>query len=141
MESFEWEPRYSVGHPVLDSQHRKLLGMCKAASLCLDDDSPEGTSRIHLLLNDLAVYAQTHFRTEEQILRQIDYALFEEHRAEHEDYFVSLTEILSAAAFGEIDKAGLHRYLLGWWLDHILVSDMCFAERMHTLLHPSRNAA
>jgi hemerythrin len=123
-----WDPSFSVGHPVLDSQHKELLLLCKRAAECMEDTSLEGTEHFHVLLNDLAVYAKKHFRTEEKILGQINCPLLDEQKAEHEEYEIWLSETLLSAMDGSSDKAAVHQFLTAWWMRHILESDMRYSE-------------
>lgn len=123
-----WNPSFSVGHPLLDSQHQELLALCNQAADCLADSSLEGTEHFHILLNDLAVYAKKHFRTEEEILIQYDCPLLGEQIAEHQAYEIRLGEFLLAAIYATPDKAGVYRFLSEWWLHHILESDMRYSE-------------
>lgn len=124
MNGLLWKESYSVGNATLDEQHKILLKLCNLISLCEQDNSPESLKSFHLILNDLADYADTHFRTEEELLIQANYRWVAEHIAEHLAYSEKLTEILYAATVGVIDKSGLARYLEKWWVDHILGSDM-----------------
>lgn len=123
MTATPWLPEYSVGHPVLDSQHRKLLGLCDRVAILVDDDSRESISQIHDVLNDLAVYAATHFRTEELLLVQCAYPHLHSQIAEHEDYQTHLAELLFEATQGTVLKVELHKFLAAWWIHHILESD------------------
>lgn len=122
----EWQPMFSVGHPLLDSQHQRLLALACRASACLTDSSGDSTGEFHLILNDLMAYAQQHFQTEEQILREFKYGGLEAQLAEHEAYLARLVDFMTAAMAGMIDKEGLQKYLVEWWRRHILVSDMQF---------------
>jgi hemerythrin len=123
-----WDPSFSVGHPVLDSQHKELLLLCKHAAECMEDTTLEGVEHFHALLNDLAVYAKKHFRTEEKILSQINCPLLDEQKAEHEEYEIWLSETLLSAMDGSADKAAVHQFLSTWWMRHILESDMRYSE-------------
>lgn len=123
-----WDPGYSVGHPVLDSQHETLLKMCRQAAECVNDTSLEGAEHFHVLLNDLAVYAKKHFRTEEQVLARYSYPLLDEQKAEHEEYEIWLSEALLDAMDGKSDKVAVYQFLSAWWVNHILESDMRYRE-------------
>lgn len=121
-----WDERFSVGNATLDAEHRKLLALCAQAADCLEDDNREGRLLFHSILNELCVYAEQHFHTEEAILNQHNYPQLAEQRAEHLEYQTQLAEFLYAATTGTIDKVGLHRYLSDWWQHHILESDMLY---------------
>lgn len=135
-ERITWLPSYSVGNETLDRQHQQLLKLCNEAIDCMESDSLESRGAFHLILNDLVHYTETHFKTEEAILRQHDYPLLEAHRAEHLAYQVQLTDFLLEATLGKIDKPALYHYLSAWWRNHILSSDMQYSSQIS---HPVKS--
>lgn len=124
----QWQPNYSVGDPLLDDQHKKLLSLCQEAVSCMSEDGSEGNSHFHSILNELADYVNQHFQTEEAILDRCSYPLLDHHRKEHLEYQIRLTDFLLSATLGEINRDGLHHYLSQWWSEHILGSDKQYAE-------------
>lgn len=125
--SLDWAPGFSVGHEVLDTQHRELLRICRLAEMSIDDDSETGVDLFHVVLNDLCRYAEVHFATEEAILEAIGYPQLDEQRTEHRTYLDELADFLFEATQGKADPVALARFLTGWWLHHILDSDMRYA--------------
>lgn len=124
-----WRPSYSVGDALLDSQHKRLLGLCNEAVRCAESkDKVTAGLEYHLILNDLMKYAVEHFDTEEQILEHYHYPLLEEQKSEHLEYFEKITELLMGATVGELDMSGLNQFISTWWVSHILVSDMQYSE-------------
>jgi hemerythrin len=123
---YEWQATFSVNHPLLDIQHRRLLALAARAEACLEDDGEQSIGDFHLILNDLMAYAHDHFRTEEQILRDYDYPGLNGQLAEHEAYVARLVDLTTAAMVGVIDRKALRNCLGEWWTHHILVSDMAF---------------
>lgn len=128
--TLEWGPGFSVGNDLLDSQHRELLRICRLAELSIDDTSEVGAELFHVVLNDLCRYADVHFRTEEAILERIGYPNIEEQRVEHQNYLDEVSDFLFKATLGRLDRLGLARFLTGWWMHHILDSDMHYAPFM-----------
>lgn len=119
-----WDESYSVGHPTLDSQHRRLLRICNELADCVEFNTPDSDSRFHEILNDLADYAREHFATEETVLKRLGYPHLKEHEQDHFTYIEAFTDILAHASRGMLDKAGTLLFLAKWWSDHILVTDM-----------------
>lgn len=129
-----WDARYSVGDPVLDRQHQKLLLLCGALRECAATAGEQSDTRFHEILHELAVYAREHFATEEKILERSAYPLLEQQRQDHIRYEEQVTEVLSAATFGKLEKAELLDFISDWWTQHILVSDMAYRDcvsRLH----------
>lgn len=133
----QWKLGYSVGNSTLDEQHKRLLQLCKQAVSCMADETPEGTRQFHDILNELATYVDTHFRTEEALLRKCGYPLVDQHAEEHFEYQKKLTDFLWSATLGEINKAELYRYLSFWWSDHILGSDKRYSTYLGELGRPA----
>ena len=121
---YEWEPRYSVGHPVIDAQHRHLLDLYARAAECLEDDSEEGKAKFFALLNDLAEHSRVNFRTEEEIMAAHGCPQVLLHGEEHLDFIERLADFLLEAAQGTLDKSGLYAFLDSWWQHHVLEGDM-----------------
>ena len=123
-----WQSSYSVGHEILDQQHRKILVLCTRAIDCLESDGAEVDEQAHQILNELKSYADLHFRTEEQVLSLCGYPGLAEQKAEHLEFSRRLTEMLYAATQGLIDKAAICVFLSGWWRGHILESDKQYSS-------------
>lgn len=124
---FAWSAAYSVGSDVLDAQHRTLLDLCVEASRCRTQEDSE---RLGDILERMRHYAEEHFRTEEGMLAASAYSGLSEQRREHEEYLERLTEFLLSASGQALDSATVHDFLLRWWLDHILHSDMAYKAHL-----------
>lgn len=129
----EWQPNYSVGNWLLDSQHKQLLSLCQQSIYCMDDESVEGVSQFHIILNELSEYVDIHFRSEEVILKECNYPLLARHKEEHLAYQEQLSDFMVAATMGEINKQGLVHYLSQWWSEHILCSDKQYMNSIQRL--------
>lgn len=119
-----WNPSYSVGHPLLDEQHKKLLAICGRLNACSAETSEDSKWTFHELLNDLAEYAASHFRTEEALLQQHQYADLETHKNEHYAYEEHVALAAYEAISGNQRRAEACAFIQDWWLSHILESDM-----------------
>lgn len=126
--NFAWSDAYSVGHPEMDAQHRKLLGLCEAAERCAPFDDSKGYETFHLVLNELFLYADSHFTAEEKLLAEFGYPDLETHKDEHERWLDRLADLLVESLDGPPDCDRLRRFLRTWWRQHILGSDMRYRE-------------
>lgn len=120
----QWDDSYSVGHSILDNQHKKLLRICNELASCVERNTPDSDAKFHEILNDLSDYAREHFTTEEAILKRLEFPNLAAHEQDHFAYIEQFTDILTDASEGVLDKAGTLMFLAKWWSDHILVSDM-----------------
>lgn len=129
-----WDENYSVGHDVLDFQHKKLLKICNDLYWLIKKD--ESDEHFHEVLNDLSNYARIHFEYEESVLLKKGYANYKEHEHEHFEYQEHLMHYLQEAMSGTLEKKDLHNWVANWWKDHILVKDMDFK---HTVMSDEYN--
>lgn len=120
----EWDPSFSVGHPMLDLQHQRLLAQCNALADCLALSGRESDLKFHGILHELSDYARTHFSTEEQLLKSVHYPFIEEQIKEHREFQEVMIELNVLAMGGILDKLQTQRMVADWWGKHILGSDM-----------------
>jgi hemerythrin len=107
---FEWNAAFSVGHELLDKQHQQLLGLCKQARDCANDNR-EG---FHKVLNDLAQFAMLHFQSEESVLKECKYAGLEAQEKEHVDFMVKIMDFLSDAMARNEDRVAFADFAWLW---------------------------
>ena len=133
-----WSPEFSVGHPLLDEQHKKLLALCQEAGAALSGE--RSRAQFNRLLGDLSEIAREHFASEEQLLRACAYPLTEAHIREHREYEERLMQILILAADGTMGLADLYSYAMAWWSDHVLNSDMHYGQYLRAASAACANA-
>ena len=125
MEQITWTENFSVGVMQLDKQHKRLIQILNRLI-----ENPQTTTRsetISDLLNDMTNYAQEHFTTEEELMRQYDYPRIEEHIAQHHA-FRRKTGEFCMATMNEVGTVpeNMLQYLRNWLVEHILKSDMAY---------------
>ncbi|MEW6678330.1 MAG: bacteriohemerythrin [Pseudomonadota bacterium] len=125
---FQWQDAYSVGVPVLDDQHRKLLSLCGEIERHLDDGPRDDA--LHDILHEMQRYATEHFASEEALLEQHGYGDLAQQKKEHQAYQEQLTGILMMASRGQVDPLQIKAFLSNWWVAHILNSDMQYKAFM-----------
>ena len=74
-----WEPEYSVGNVDMDNQHKELF---ESINEFFRQDNKQSAI---ILFESLSSYIDLHFESEENLLRQINYPLTDEHIKEHEE--------------------------------------------------------
>lgn len=125
MPFIQWDPSFSVGHAVLDADHRKLIDILNQ----IYDAWQENSCSLELgrLFDELLDYTDGHFSREESKLSARDYANLDHHHAAHE----RLRELVMAfrsrhLAGQQADRLTeeMAKFLKSWLLDHILEEDM-----------------
>jgi hemerythrin-like metal-binding protein len=115
-----WKDEYSVGNKLLDAQHRRLIELVNR----LDGDEP-----LDRVLEELARYADTHFRDEERLLEAVDYPGLDQQRIQHTAFRAWLDRNLDTyRSDGEasVTNRDLHVYLSVWIANHLMVYDAAF---------------
>lgn len=125
MPLIEWNSSFSVGSPVLDADHRRLIDILNQIY-----DAWQGSSssvQLGKLFDDLVDYTDGHFNREESKLSSRGYADLARHHAAHE----RLREVVLAfrsrhLAGQQPDKLteDMAQFLKTWLLNHILEEDM-----------------
>lgn len=125
MPFIQWTPSFSVGHPVLDADHRKLIDILNQIYDAWVTHS--STLELGRLFDELMDYTDHHFSREESKLAARDYEELDRHHAAHE----RLRELVHA--FRSRHLAGLKadalteemaKFLKSWLMDHILEEDL-----------------
>jgi hemerythrin len=129
MPAVEWNESFSVGHPGLDEQHRKLFGAIN--DLYDATRGRQATAESRRALEFLIDYTRTHFADEEALMEAKGYPGLAEHRAEHMELIANLQEFGRRLARSEADpfvEEDLIYFLTGAWLvDHVMTTDQKYA--------------
>lgn len=109
-----WDPRFSVGHEDLDTQHKHFLDQCNALADCLDAGNEEEFDRVFKQLMDSA---RAHFAGEEALLDAQGYSGLDALRDEREEFEYLAAEIVTTENF---DREELQTFLSLWWAGHVM---------------------
>jgi hemerythrin len=126
-----WGEDLSVGHPVLDEQHRAIFDLLGEAQDLWRRG--EGVSRLGPLLSRLGKLLEKHFPQEEAVLAASGYPKLQEHAAEHRIALSDLRDICNRFK-GGADAAGLApgwvvlEFIFRMAVGHVLASDAGYAE-------------
>ncbi|MHC4222495.1 MAG: bacteriohemerythrin [Planctomycetota bacterium] len=123
MEKIEWDPSFSVGVKLLDTQHKQIIEMVNR--LISDADTTVRSETVSELLTRLTKYANEHFQTEERLLREHGYPDLARHEERHKAFRKQVVD-LCQDAMAHVDSVPeeLLRFLKDWWTEHILKSDL-----------------
>jgi hemerythrin-like metal-binding protein len=117
-----WDRGMSVGVVKIDLQHQQLLEMFNALSAAMTEG--RGRDELGELLHGLADYALTHFATEEQLMGEIEYPAFDQHRARHQEFKGRILEFSERLRSGDVLLTSeVFTFLRGWIVGHILEED------------------
>ena len=131
MKEIAWDKSYEVGVPLLDEQHKKMVGivnrMIRAAGL----PSPEErTEAVRQVLMEMTTYGLVHFQFEEGIMQKYRYPDLDAHKKSHKDYRQTAAKLSAAASVGLEVTDVMVDYLCNWWIHHILEEDLLYREHI-----------
>jgi hemerythrin-like metal-binding protein len=140
----QWEPGFSVGHGLIDTQHQALLAQCNVlADCCLGgggggdgggDGGQASAQAFDQAFNHLKALAHQHFETEASLLASGKPEALEDHQVECEEFDYLAGEVATAENF---DRLELQRFIALWCVGHIAGS----AKEQLTLLAGDKTPA
>ena len=128
MAYIEWDESMSVGVPILDSDHQRLIRLLNSYVEALEED--EGLMVTDTIFSALADYVHYHFTREEEILAEVDYGDLERHKKSHralEDRFAELRDTYVLNPNKAAEKK-VEDFLIDWLKSHILKIDMQYKD-------------
>jgi len=126
MALFEWDDSISLNIPVIDEQHKELLGWIAALNDAVQKG--EGAQAIGDVLLKLVSYVCLHFDEEERLLLTCNYPDFASHRKEHDGFVKRLQEIQEHFQDGEELSKGTLEFMSDWIVTHIRGSDQKYGQ-------------
>ncbi len=117
-----WKDSLCTGISRVDEQHQKLVALINQLFRCMKD----GGDRMVLaqVVDELTSYTVTHFRDEEELMRQHNYPDLENHKSIHELFVNKVSVAAEKLKAGErVAPADLYNFLKGWLVNHIEEQD------------------
>lgn len=124
MATITWNPMMSVGVPILDADHRTLVGLINDLHRSVGDDEEYAT--LGSVLKALEDYADHHFAREERVMEICRYPSTSAHRAMHQRLFAQVRQLKDAY---DRDRTSVRAkdcldFLHKWLIEHICSTDM-----------------
>ncbi len=127
VEKIVWDQTYSVGHPLLDEQHKKII--CIINSLLESPNLQVNSDAVSDSLSLLKKYSEEHFKAEEHILKAYGYPDLVSHKEGHLEYTTKVINLYKHAIQGNSSvPEELLSFLTYWWQQHILFEDMAYKD-------------
>jgi len=130
MTMFNWKAEYAVGHPDIDSQHKRLFQL--AAELHSSMLAGHGKEILNRVLNNLISYTKHHFAAEEQLMADSGYPDYLQHKAKHDQLTAQVVEFQKDFVAGRTAiTVDLLQFLSNWLQHHIGLTDRKIAAYLH----------
>jgi hemerythrin-like metal-binding protein len=134
-EIFPWHKNFETGIELIDEQHKKLVDILNELAAHLANRSHEIT--LNQVFDDLAAYADYHFKSEEQIWKSHFKGdeWYSSHEQTHGSFIDKLTKLKNAQSEKPLDEVvqGIVSFLTHWLAYHILDSDKRLAMAVHAM--------
>lgn len=129
-EIFPWDRNFETGIAVIDQQHRRLVGILNDLAAHLANLS--GAITLNAVLDQLADYADYHFKTEEEIWRNNfgQDRWFLEHQGTHDGFIAKVGSLRRVEQTQDYDDLiqDIVSFLAQWLAYHILDTDKRMAK-------------
>jgi hemerythrin len=124
----KWTTDLAVGIEEIDAQHQELFRRAERFVMGLSEPTRQD---VGILLSYLRLYCVTHFGAEESWMRQVSYAGYEHHKAEHDGFIEHILEL--SREHERRGSPGLEPMRVGTWLqrwleEHVSGTDRAFAR-------------
>lgn len=133
MNLIKWKEDYSVGVKELDKQHQKLIELINNFNLLVEEH--EKLNEIPSLIDKLFDYMEEHLKTEEGYMKKYNYPNYEEHVAEHENFFVNNIKSFRNKSKEKklISSIEIMDFLTNWFVEHIQITDKEYTKFFNEL--------
>ena len=136
MQLMAWSDQFVTGLETVDTQHPALVNLVNAAAPHLAQVGDGAVRAAGPFLDKLFQYAATHFRDEEQLMREAQLApeYVDQHQRTHVA-FVDEVKLMQRQAEldGTVSGSELLRFLANWLTFHILFEDKKMAAQMRAI--------
>ena len=126
-----WQSWFEVGHPRIDAEHKAFFDIIKS----IDEDIQRGANKMRILrsLNELALYTEFHFASEENLMEDVSYPALRAHRDIHKAILAEMRDFIHDIRLG-IDRIGeLVAFLFNWFCSHTVTEDTKFSKYVATV--------
>ena len=119
-----WEESFKVGHPMIDSQHKRLFEIADELYGLILAPPEKRKSDTILVLQDCVKYVNFHFGCEEKIMRDSKYEDVDTHLSQHEAFTTYIASLMNDSSRGiKVDLEKLYEFLADWLVNHICSED------------------
>jgi hemerythrin len=134
-----WGPRYTTNINIVDKQHYELFKITnKLFETCLKGHD-FAREQFAITASDLVKYVTGHFKTEEAIMRNVNYPGFKQHKKSHDSFVRKILEEVKNFEEGKKFVPNTFvLYLRDWIASHIAMSDKKISDFIFKLKKEGR---
>ena len=134
-----WEPKYEIGIPIIDEEHKTLVGIInKFYTFIIEEKSAPSSERrenVKTVLQECSAYTQTHFSHEEQLMKLCNYQDFQNHKYQHTLFIQKiLQQVENFDSENYASSIDFAKFLMDWILSHIAFIDKLYVKTLKQFL-------
>lgn len=112
-----WDRKLEIGDTMIDTEHRMLIMLFKKLDIAIKTgQSPDA---IRLVIVEVKKFAEFHFASEENLMREVGYPEFARHEAIHSGLLSQLEVLISRIFYRREYPDDLLFFLNSWTITHI----------------------
>lgn len=126
MSLIEWTDDLSVGVPLMDRHHQKLIALLRSLYDAFQRGDTSAT--VEKVLQELWDYTVYHFSEEERLLAEAGYPSLENHKLVHQMLTSQVKRMMNDYREDprNVYAAELYQFLSGWLISHIKTEDFAY---------------
>lgn len=130
-----WNASYILDIPIIDKQHAHFFELFDKLQVLNTERAYE---ELYKVIVELENYSNTHFNTEEALMRKSNASNYEYHIQQHEIFREKVEEFKIAYDYkNTMLLEQMINFMRKWFLVHISDTDRNYVEKVHTLLNNS----
>ncbi len=122
-----WDNKFSVGHDRIDHEHQVFVDLIRNVSI-MEESGEKQQARILRTLKEIQKYAEFHFLSEENIMLDVSYPDYDDHKREHERLLSKLKDHIFEYTHGNYSLEALVEFLFEWFALHTTDIDKRLAK-------------
>lgn len=126
-----WEKWFEIGHNRIDSEHKTFFDILKS----IDSDIQNGVDRLRVLrsLEELRLYTEFHFVSEENLMEDVKFPDIRAHRQGHKKILTQVGDYIDDIRRGMDRFEELVTFLYEWFCTHTVNEDIKIALHISKL--------
>ena len=117
----EWHDRLLIGNERIDFEHRIFFHLIRNYAEARLAGEP--VERLIRILDEVALYARFHFKSEENLMIDVGYPGLREHKELHLRLIDELSNNLAGLKLGLYPAERVEQFLVDWFVAHIANDD------------------
>lgn len=122
----EWSDKFLIGIPRIDFEHETFFGLVSDFEKARLNNADK--KQLLGILDEIALYAKFHFRSEENVMASLGYPGIKEHEEKHLQLIEDLSNKILGMTLGSITAEATQNFLVDWFLHHTTTEDKKIAE-------------